>query len=65
MLHTSFAKLLTGCSVLHRLFPFSRGLFESKVSNLWHAIDVVFKIRQWAPREILVKLRYVAHENYG
>ena len=27
--------------VLHRLFPFARGLFEDKVSNIWYALSVL------------------------
>ena len=26
--------------VLHRIFPFQRGLFEGKVTNLWCALSV-------------------------
>lgn len=29
--------------VLHRLFPFSRGIFEDKVANLWYALSVVHR----------------------
>eukprot|EP00904_Undaria_pinnatifida_P013402 jgi/Undpi1/9192/HiC_scaffold_26.g11650.m1 len=32
--------------VLFRLFPFSRGLFEDKVANLWFCMDVAFKLRR-------------------
>ncbi|ORY32289.1 ALG6, ALG8 glycosyltransferase family-domain-containing protein [Naematelia encephala] len=31
--------------VLHRLFPFARGIFEDKVANLWCASNVVIKWR--------------------
>ncbi|CAM9445730.1 unnamed protein product, partial [Laminaria digitata] len=34
-----------GESVLLRLFPFSRGLFEDKVANLWFCMDVLLKLR--------------------
>lgn len=33
-------------SVVLRLFPFSRGVFEDKVANIWCAINVVCKLRQ-------------------
>ncbi|PIK58193.1 hypothetical protein BSL78_04917, partial [Apostichopus japonicus] len=37
--------------VLRRLFPFGRGLFEDKVSNIWCVLDVLFKLkRNIAPR---------------
>ena len=31
--------------MLHRLFPFARGLFEDKVANVWCSLDVVLKLR--------------------
>ena len=40
--------------VLHRVFPFSRGLFEDKVANFWCALNVVLKIRNY-PVELLQK----------
>jgi len=42
--------------VLLRIFPFSRGLFEDKVSNFWCALDVVLKLKQQLPVEDLAKL---------
>lgn len=39
-----------------RIFPFSRGLFEDKVSNFWCATNVLIKWKHWAPRGALVKL---------
>ena len=39
--------------VLHRIFPFQRGLFEGKVSNLWCALSVrPFSIRQRLPPDL-------------
>lgn len=32
--------------LLHRIFPFSRGLFEDKVANFWCALDVLLKLKQ-------------------
>lgn len=32
--------------VVHRLFPFSRGIFEDKVANVWCAVNVVYKLRK-------------------
>lgn len=38
--------------VLHRIFPFQRGLFEGKVANLWCALSVKpFRIRQRIPAD--------------
>jgi alpha-1,3-glucosyltransferase len=33
-------------SVLRRIFPFGRGLFEDKVANFWCIVDFVAKIRR-------------------
>ncbi|OQV11391.1 Dolichyl pyrophosphate Man9GlcNAc2 alpha-1,3-glucosyltransferase [Hypsibius exemplaris] len=33
--------------VLLRLFPFSRGIFEDKVANVWCALNVVVKLQRW------------------
>jgi hypothetical protein len=33
------------CQVLHRVFPFYRGLFEDKVGNVWCALDMLLKLR--------------------
>ncbi|TLD25147.1 hypothetical protein PspLS_05519 [Pyricularia sp. CBS 133598] len=33
--------------LIHRVFPFARGLFEDKVANFWCAINVVFKLRKY------------------
>jgi alpha-1,3-glucosyltransferase len=38
--------LLQLSQVLHRCFPFARGLFEDKVANFWCALNTVFKLRQ-------------------
>lgn len=39
--------------VLHRIFPFQRGLFEGKVANLWCALSVKpFSIRKRIPLSI-------------
>ncbi|TYZ65358.1 hypothetical protein PybrP1_012682 [[Pythium] brassicae (nom. inval.)] len=32
--------------VLHRIFPFARGLFEDKVANFWCVLDLVYKIKR-------------------
>lgn len=33
-------------SVLLRLFPLARGIFEDKVANVWCALNVIFKFRE-------------------
>ncbi len=33
--------------VIHRIFPFARGIFEDKVANFWCASNVVIKWRKW------------------
>lgn len=39
--------------VIHRMFPFQRGLFEGKVSNIWCALSIKpFSIRQRLPDDI-------------
>ena len=46
--------------VLHRLFPFERGLYEDKVANFWCSMSVVIKVRQLLSRATLVKLSLVS-----
>lgn len=41
---------------LHRIFPFSRGLFEDKVANFWCASNVIIKWRKWIASSTLPKL---------
>lgn len=40
--------------MVHRVFPFARGLFEDKVANFWCAANVVIKLRN-LPADILQK----------
>ncbi|OAQ67925.1 glucosyltransferase [Pochonia chlamydosporia 170] len=40
--------------MVHRIFPFSRGLFEDKVANFWCALNVVIKLRN-LPTDLLQK----------
>ncbi|KYK56923.1 glucosyltransferase [Drechmeria coniospora] len=35
--------------IVHRVFPFARGLFEDKVANFWCAANVVVKFRKLPP----------------
>lgn len=45
--------------MIHRVFPFARGLFEDKVANFWCALNVVVKLRQY-PSELLQKASLLA-----
>lgn len=40
--------------VLHRQFPFSRGIFEDKVANIWYTLSVVIDFRQLLSTQQLV-----------
>ena len=42
--------------VWHRLFPFSRGLYEDKVANIWCSLSVLVKLKQLLSFPELVKL---------
>jgi len=46
--------------VLHRLFPFSRGIFEDKVANLWYALSVAIDVRQFMATPVLVRCSFFA-----
>ncbi|KAI1333096.1 glycosyltransferase family 57 protein [Xylariaceae sp. FL0255] len=45
--------------MIHRVFPFARGLFEDKVANFWCAVNVVIKLRKY-PSELLQRASLVA-----
>ena len=47
-------------AVLRRLFPFSRGLFEDKVANIWLVADIAFKLRARFDAGTLVRIRCAA-----
>ncbi|KAK2629174.1 hypothetical protein QTJ16_002277 [Diplocarpon rosae] len=38
--------------MLHRVFPFARGLFEDKVANFWCALNVIIKLKQYRPEQL-------------
>ena len=46
--------------VLHRIFPFSRGIFEDKVANFWCASNVVVKWRNWFSIAAMARVSYFA-----
>ncbi|KAI2626294.1 glycosyltransferase family 57 protein [Xylaria nigripes] len=45
--------------IIHRVFPFARGLFEDKVANFWCAINLVIKLRAY-PAELLQRVSLLA-----
>ncbi|KAI0022995.1 glycosyltransferase family 57 protein [Xylariomycetidae sp. FL0641] len=45
--------------LVHRVFPFARGLFEDKVANFWCAANVVIKLRKY-PTELLQRVSLLA-----
>ncbi|RKF78917.1 putative dolichyl pyrophosphate Man9GlcNAc2 alpha-1,3-glucosyltransferase [Golovinomyces cichoracearum] len=54
-----FPILLQYAQILHRIFPFARGLFEDKVANIWCALNVVVKLKGY-PQAILQQLSFLA-----
>lgn len=42
--------------VLHRLFPFARGIFEDKVANMWCSLSVLIKIKRVLSQTQIIKL---------
>lgn len=46
----------SAAQVLHRLFPFNRGLFEDKVANVWCSISVVIKIKNLLSQQNILRL---------
>ena len=42
--------------VLSRQFPFSRGIFEDKVANLWYVLSVIIDIRHYCSITTLAQL---------
>ncbi|KAF3909114.1 hypothetical protein ABW21_db0205921 [Orbilia brochopaga] len=42
--------------MVHRVFPFARGLWEDKVANFWCATNIVFKYRELLARETLQRI---------
>lgn len=45
--------------VLHRIFPFYRGLFEDKVANIWCALSILIKWQRLFSQVTLVRARYI------
>lgn len=42
-----YAPLFQLLQIVHRMFPFSRGLFEDKVANAWCAIHTLYKLHRF------------------
>lgn len=47
-------------SVVSRLFPIARGVFEDKVANIWCAINIVYKLRDVFTNEQLAQICLIA-----
>ena len=54
-----FPLLLQTTQILHRVFPFARGLFEDKVANFWCCIHTVHKLHGY-PIPLLQRLSLLA-----
>ncbi|XP_058956144.2 dolichyl pyrophosphate Man9GlcNAc2 alpha-1,3-glucosyltransferase [Pocillopora verrucosa] len=44
--------------VLHRLFPFARGIFEDKVANIWCSISVLIKVKKILSQTQIIRLSF-------
>ncbi|XP_071952540.1 dolichyl pyrophosphate Man9GlcNAc2 alpha-1,3-glucosyltransferase-like [Antedon mediterranea] len=42
--------------VLHRLFPFARGLYEDKVANVWCSIEPIIRTRERLSQDVVIKI---------
>ena len=56
---TSSSCISSLLQVLHRQFPFSRGIFEDKVANLWYCGSIVVDFRQYLSIEVMAKMSLV------
>lgn len=45
--------------LIHRVFPFARGLFEDKVANFWCALNIAVKLRKY-PQALLQRASLLA-----
>ena len=46
-------------NVLQRQFPFSRGIFEDKVANIWYCASIIIDFRQYLSIGVMAKLSLV------
>jgi alpha-1,3-glucosyltransferase len=44
--------LQQSAQVIHRVFPFARGLFEDKVANFWCALNILYKLRHFSSEDL-------------
>nr|XP_054764087.1 dolichyl pyrophosphate Man9GlcNAc2 alpha-1,3-glucosyltransferase-like [Lytechinus pictus] len=42
--------------IIHRIFPFARGLFEDKVANVWCSLNVLIKLKNKLSQPSLIQL---------
>jgi alpha-1,3-glucosyltransferase len=54
-----YATLLQLGQLVHRVFPFARGLFEDKVANAWCAIHTFYKLNRF-PSSLLQQASFAA-----
>ena len=47
--------LLQVTQIIHRIFPFARGIFEDKVANLWNCIHLLHKLHAY-PVDLLQRI---------
>lgn len=50
-----FAPIFQFTQIIHRVFPFSRGIFEDKVANAWCAVHTFYKLNRF-PLDFLQKV---------
>lgn len=44
-----YAPLVQLTQIIHRVFPFSRGIFEDKVANAWCTVHTFYKLHRFEP----------------
>ncbi|POS82906.1 hypothetical protein EPUL_006305, partial [Erysiphe pulchra] len=54
-----YPAILQIAQILHRIFPFSRGLFEDKVANFWCALNIAVKFQTY-PLGLLQRASFLA-----
>ena len=50
------ALMLQLSQVVHRIFPFARGVFEDKVANFWCTLNTIYKLKNLEPLIALPRL---------
>lgn len=54
-----YPAILQVAQILHRIFPFTRGLFEDKVANFWCALNIAVKFNTY-PLVLLQRASFLA-----